>query len=52
MEKEEKNLQVVLQQLSRHKTGEFKEQVAECEAGHICPAGHSEVHLAKFTSEL
>lgn len=41
IEKEEENLEVVLQQLSKHKTGEFKRQATECEAGHVCTAGPS-----------
>lgn len=40
MEKEEENLQVVLQQLQKHKAGKFKEQVSKCEAGSICAAPH------------
>lgn len=40
MEKEEENLQLVLQKLLKHKAGKFKEQVSKCEAGSICATSH------------
>lgn len=43
MEKEEENLQVVLQQLLKHKAGKFKEQVSECGAGASVPHHHTDV---------